>query len=171
MTQARSPNGLRALFATPLGVIIMLLLIGVADYGLANAVRAWKTYADKQRSERIRAEAGSLQVQPISLVIPGTADVNTSELGTRLFAGATVIIAPGAIGNIFTGPPDQVRPNTSVGLLGTEHPGLPAPRAPMGALIAKFEDDPPVLVGGATCLFTAPRDGRIVFGINDDKLD
>ncbi|HYN05992.1 MAG TPA: hypothetical protein VES67_01255 [Vicinamibacterales bacterium] len=53
---------------------------------------------------------------------------------------------------------------------GRRAPNAPLPNAPAGALIARFGNGTPVMIGSDTAEIRAPRAGRLYLSVNDDHL-
>jgi hypothetical protein len=149
-------------------VVALLIGLGILDYAAAKGLRALR---DRQaRAGSVGPAAGGVLLSPaspVTLVVPGTAPAGNESPGVAVPAGLSVFVAPSLIGRVELAGEDTPTSVDAFGLPDSPRPDLPVPGANRGALIASFEGDPPFPVGSRSCIFTASRDGRLHFGIND----
>lgn len=100
-------------------------------------------------------------------VIRDTTEAEVLSLIVQGDASEPTRIAPSMMGRIIVGDSGKTLPVDPFGLPDSAGPTLAVRTANRGALIAQFENDPPVPIGSRSCIFTPPRDGRLRFAIND----
>jgi hypothetical protein len=149
-------------------VVALLVGLGVLDYGAAKGLRALRDRADRAGSVGPVTGGVLLSAEsPVTLVVPGRAPVGDGSPSVAVPAGVSVFVAPSLIGRVELAGVDSPASVDAFGLPDSARPDLPVPEANRGALIARLEDDLPFPIGSRSCIFTAGRDGRLYFGIND----
>lgn len=167
MKQGGHRTGFRRLAGSRLGLLALLLALAGVDYLAAKGLRALR---DRNVGEARSGPApgGALSTNsPVSLLIPATASLQDSRALLDVQGGVSLFIAPSMMGQIVVGDAGTTLPVGPFGIPDSAGPTLAVRTANRGALIAQFENDPPVPIGSRSCIFTPPRDGRLRFAIND----
>src|SRR5262245_17166043 len=151
------------------GLVAVLIGLGVLDYAAAKGLRALRDRAtDSERNGSVRGTGAELSAaSPVTVDVPAAAGAGRGAPGVAVPACISVFVAPSLIEQIeLTGQAGRTIVDP-FGLPDSASPALPVADANRGALIARLDDDPPFAVGSRACIFTAPRQGRLRFGVND----
>src|SRR5262245_29642793 len=149
------------------GLLAVLVGLGVLDYAAAKGLRALRDGSARSAVSAAIVPDGVLSAaSPVTLAVPGTTAV-TRGAGVTVPAGVSVFVAPSLIDVVELAEAAGATAVDAFGLPDSAAAGLPVADANRGALVARFEAEPPFGVGSRACIFTAPRNGRLEFGVND----
>jgi hypothetical protein len=155
------------------GLVALLVLLALLDYGAAKGLRALR---DGRGGAVPGAGAGAPGSgageplgpgSPVTLTVPATLAVGSRGEGVAVQAGVSVFVAPSLLDQIDLAGQAGATPVDPFGLPDSAGPGLPVADANRGALVAWLDDEPAFPVGSRACIFTPPRSGRLHFGVND----
>jgi hypothetical protein len=151
------------------GLVAVLIGLGVLDYAGAKGLRALRDRASSRELNGSLPAAGAelSPASPVTVEVPASADAGRGAPGITVPAGISVFVAPSLIDQIELAAQGARTSVDPFGLPDSASPALPVAEANRGALIARLDDDPPFAVGSRACIFTAPRQGRLRFGVND----
>lgn len=168
MREGGHRKGFRRLAGSRLGLLLLLVALAGVDYLAAKGLRALRDRGARQAGSAPAPGGAALSPEsPVSLTIPGTASLHDSPALVEVRGGVSLFIAPSMMGRIVVGDSGETLPVDAFGVPDSAGPTLAVRTANRGALIAQFENDPPVPIGSRSCIFTPPRDGRLRFAIND----
>jgi hypothetical protein len=155
------------------GLVALLVLLALLDYGAAKGLRALR---DGRVGAVPGAGAGAPGSgageplgpgSPVTLTVAATLAVGSRGEGVAVQAGVSVFVAPSLLDQIDLAGQTGATPVDPFGLPDSAGPGLPVADANRGALVAWLDDEPAFPVGSRACIFTPPRSGRLHFGVND----
>lgn len=157
----------RLLLASRLGLLALLFALAGLDYLAAKGLRALRDRGARAAARAPAAGTDLSSTSPVSLSVPGTASLPDSPARLAVRGGVPLFIAPSIMVRVLLGDPGGDRPVDPFGIPDSAAPALAVRTANRGALIAQFEDEPPVPVGSRSCIFIPPRDGLLRFAVND----